>query len=414
MPAGAIAIYVDARPQAKASERMQETSDVVVVVEALRSPIGKRGGVLSAMHPAVLLSEVQRATIERAGIDAEQVGQVIGGCVDQVGEQTQNVTRTAWLTADLPLTVAASTIDAQCGSSQHATALAAALVGARVVDVAMGCGVEAMSRVPMGAGLTGDYGDPIPASYEEHYESTTQFEGAERIAKKWGITRADCDEFGLRSQQLAHQAYAQNRFASQLVPIQAPIPGENGDGSGESQLVDRDQGLRETTLEALGTLKTVQPDGVHTAGSASQISDGASAVLLARAETASALGLSARARIVDSCLVGSDPELMLTGPIDATRTILERNELTLQDIDVIEINEAFASVVLAWQRELDADMERVNPNGGAIALGHPLGATGAGLLTKAIHELERSDGTLALVTMCCGGGLGTGMLLERV
>ena len=196
------------------------------------------------------------------------------------------------------------------------------------------------------------------------------------------------------------------------MPIQAPVPGENGDGS--SQLVDRDQGLRETTLEALGALKTVQPDGVHTAGSASQISDGASAVLLARAETASALGLSTRARIVDSCLVGSDPELMLTGPIDATRTILERNQLTLADIDVIEINEAFASVVLAWQRELDADMERVNPNGGAIALGHPLGATGAGLLTKAIHELERSDGTLALVTMCCGGGLGTGMLLERV
>jgi acetyl-CoA C-acetyltransferase len=390
---------------------MPETSDVVVV-EALRSPIGKRGGALSAMHPAVLLSEVQRATIERAGIDAEQVGQVIGGCVDQVGEQTQNVTRTAWLTADLPLTVAASTIDAQCGSSQQATALAAALVGSRVVDVAMGCGVEAMSRVPMGAALSADYGDPIPARYEEHYESTTQFEGAERIAKKWGITRADCDEFGLRSQQLAHQAYSQNRFASQLVPIQAPIPGENGDGS--SQLVDRDQGLRETTLEALGALKTVQPDGVHTAGSASQISDGASAVLLARAETASALGLSTRARIVDSCLVGSDPELMLTGPIDATRTILERNGLTLKDIDVIEINEAFASVVLAWQRELDADMERVNPNGGAIALGHPLGATGAGLLTKAIHELERSDGTLALVTMCCGGGLGTGMLLERV
>ncbi len=390
---------------------MPETSDVVVV-EALRSPIGKRGGVLSAMHPAVLLSEVQRATIERAGIDAEQVGQVIGGCVDQVGEQTQNVTRTAWLTADLPLTVAASTIDAQCGSSQQATALAAALVGSRVVDVAMGCGVEAMSRVPMGAAVSGDYGDPIPARYEEHYESTTQFEGAERIAKKWGITRADCDEFGLRSQQLAHQAYSQDRFAGQLVPIQAPVPGENGDGS--SQLVDRDQGLRETTLEALGALKTVQPDGVHTAGSASQISDGASAVLLARAETASALGLSTRARIVDSCLVGSDPELMLTGPIDATRTILERNQLTLADIDVIEINEAFASVVLAWQRELDADMERVNPNGGAIALGHPLGATGAGLLTKAIHELERSDGTLALVTMCCGGGLGTGMLLERV
>jgi acetyl-CoA C-acetyltransferase len=394
---------------------MPERSDVVVV-EALRSPIGKRGGVLSGMHPAVLLGEVQRRTIERAGIDPEQVGQVIGGCVDQVGEQTQNVTRTAWLTADLPLTVAASTIDAQCGSSQQATALAAALVGSRVVDVAMGCGVEAMSRVPMGAALAGDYGDPIPALYEEHYESTTQFEGAERIAKKWGITRADCDEFGLRSQQLAHRAYSQNRFASQLVPIEAPLPGENGDGDagGQSQLIDRDQGLRETTLEALGALRAVQPDGVHTAGSASQISDGASAVLLARAETASALGLSARARIVDSCLVGSDPELMLTGPIDATRTILERNDLTLQDIDVIEINEAFASVVLAWQRELDADMERVNPNGGAIALGHPLGATGAGLVTKAVHELERSEGRLALVTMCCGGGLGTGMLLERV
>ncbi|MCW3018129.1 MAG: acetyl-CoA acetyltransferase [Solirubrobacterales bacterium] len=396
---------------------MPDASDVVVV-EALRSPIGKRGGVLSGLHPAVLLGEVQRSTIERAGIDPEQVGQIVGGCVDQVGEQTQNVARTAWLTAGLPLTVAASTVDAQCGSSQQATALAAALVGSRVVDVAMSCGVEVMSRVPMGATLAGDYGDPIPSLYEERYESTTQFEGAERIAERWGITRADCDELGLRSQRLAHQAYAQNRFASQLVPIEAPLPGENGAAGGEvngrSQLVDRDQGLRETTREALGGLRPVQPDGVHTAGSSSQISDGASAVLLARAETASALGLSARARIVDSCLIGSDPELMLTGPIDATRTILERNGLALRDIDVIEINEAFASVVLAWQRELDADMERVNPNGGAIALGHPLGATGAGLVTKAVHELERGDGRLALVTMCCGGGLGTGMLLERV
>jgi len=372
----------------------------VVVIDAVRTPIGKRDGGLSGVHPADLLAHVQRAVIERTGIDPADVGQVVGGCVGQVGEQTLNIARTAWLTAGLPVPVAATTVDAQCGSSQQATSLAAGLVASGVVDVAMGCGVESMSRIPMGSSMDGSHGNPVPPSYEERFEWTTQFEGAERIADRWGITRKDADEFGLLSQQRAHQAWAERRFDTQIVAY---------DG------VERDEGLRETSLEALAKLKPVaRPDGVHTAGSSSQISDGASAVLIASAEWAAKAGLTPKARVVDMCLVGSDPVLMLTGPIDATRTLLERNGMTLSDIDLVEINEAFASVVLAWERELGADMDKVNPNGGAIALGHPLGATGGALIAKAVHELERTDKQTALVTMCCGGGLGTGMLLERV
>jgi acetyl-CoA C-acetyltransferase len=264
----------------------------------------------------------------------------------------------------------------------------------------------------MGSNTSNGLGNPIPQSYEERYEATTQFEGAERIAERWGITRRDTDEFGLLSQQRAHAAWAQQRFESQVVPIDAPLPESDNGGT---RRVERDEGLRETSVEALAKLKPVaRPDGVHTAGTSSQISDGASAVLLASAERAAELGLTPKARVVDTCLVGSDPELMLTGPIEATRTLLERNGMKLGDIDLVEINEAFASVVLAWQRELEPDMDRVNPNGGAIALGHPLGATGGVLIAKAVHELERSNLETALVTMCCGGGLGTGMILERV
>lgn len=389
----------------------------VVIVEAVRTPIGRRNGGLSTMHPADLLAHAQKAVIERAGIDPEIVGQVVTGCVSQVGEQAFNIGRTAWLTAGLPLTVANTTVDAQCGSSQQATNLATALVAGGVTDVAVASGVEVMSRVPIGA--SGNkalgFGIPIPKSYFPQYEMTSQFEGAERIAEKWGITREDTDRFGLRSQQLAAQAWEEDRFGTQIVPVEAPDVDEEGNPTGTTHTVSRDEGLRETSLEKLAELKPVaRPDGVHTAGSSSQISDGAAAVLLMTAERAEQLGLTPKARIVDTCLVGVDPVLMLTGPIDATQHLFERTGLSVDDIDVAEINEAFASVVLAWQKELGFSDEQTNPNGGAIALGHPLGGTGAVLLTKAVHELERTGGRYGLVSMCCGGGLGTGTILERV
>ncbi|MDQ1467266.1 MAG: acetyl-CoA C-acetyltransferase [Actinomycetota bacterium] len=387
----------------------------VVIVEAVRSPLGRRNGALATVHPAELLSSVQRAAIERSGIDPAAVGQVIGGCVSQVGEQTFNIARTAWLSAGLPLSVAATTVDSQCGSSQQASNLAAALIKGGVIDVALSCGVESMSRVPLGAAVRGEFGRPTPKSYVEHYELTSQFEGAERIADKWGVTRDDCDRFGLLSQQRAQQAWAEGRFEREVVAIDAPTLADDGSPSGETHRVERDEGLRETSLEKLAALKPVaRENGVHTAGSSSQITDGAAAVILTTVARARDLGLRPRARVVDQCLVGVDPVLMLTGPIDATQHLLERNRLQMSDIDIVEINEAFASVVLAWERELGADSERVNPNGGAIALGHPVGATGARLITTALHELERGDATLALVTMCCGGGLGSGTLIERV
>jgi acetyl-CoA C-acetyltransferase len=309
----------------------------VVIVEAVRSPIGRRNGGFAGMHPAELLSNVQSELIRRSGIDPAEVGQVVAGCVSQVGEQSFNIGRTAWLAAGLPLEVAATTVDTQCGSSQQATNLATALVGSGVIDVAVACGVEVMSRIPIGINSSKKLGlgVPIPKPYFEKYEMTSQFEGAERIADKWGITRADADEFGLRSQQNAARAWAEDRFATQVVPIQAPDLDSEGNPTGSTHLVERDEGLRETSLEKLADLKPVaRPDGVHTAGSSSQISDGAAAVLLMTAERADALGLRPRARVVDTCLVGVDPVLMLTGPIDATQRLLERTGLGVDDIDV--------------------------------------------------------------------------------
>ena len=389
----------------------------VVIIDAVRTPIGRRNGGLSTVHPADLLATVLAELIERTGIDPSEVGQVIGGCVSQVGEQSFDIARTAWLTAGLPMTVAATTVDTQCGSSQQATNLATALVAGGVVDVAVACGVEAMSRIPIGANSSKKLGlgVPIPKSYFGQYEFTSQFEGAERIADQWGVSRADCDEFGLLSQQRAAAAWEQGRFDGQVVTVEAPDVDEDGTPTGTTHTVARDEGLRETTLEKLATLKPVaREDGVHTAGSASQISDGAAAVLVMTAQKAAELGLTPRAKVLDTCIVGVDPVLMLTGPMDATKHLLARTGLSIGDIDVFEINEAFASVVLAWAKEVGADLDRTNPNGGAIALGHPLGATGAFLLTKALNELERSDGTNALVSMCCGGGLGTGTLIQRV
>jgi acetyl-CoA C-acetyltransferase len=388
----------------------------VVIVDAVRTPVGRRNGGLSTVHPADLLGHALTTLIGRTGIDPAIVGQVVSGCVSQVGEQSFNIARTSWLSAGLPLTTGCTTVDTQCGSSQQAANLAASLIASGTVDVAVACGVESMSRIPIGSNSSKKLGlgVPIPKAYFGRYEFTSQFEGAERIADKWGISREDTDAFGLASQQKAAKAWAEGRFDTQVTPVEAPVVDEEGKPTGETRTVARDEGMRETTLEALANLKAVaRPDGVHTAGSSSQISDGAAAVLMMTAERASSLGLTPRATVTQSCLVGVDPVLMLTGPIDATRLLLERAKLGIEDIDVFEINEAFASVVLAWEKELRPDPAAVNPNGGAIALGHPLGGTGVVLLTKALHELERTGGRRALVSMCCGGGLGTGTLIER-
>ncbi len=395
---------------------MARNQNPVVIVDAVRTPIGRRNGGLSTLHPGELLGIAQKGIVERTGIDPALIEQVVGGCVSQVGEQSFNVTRTAWLAAGLPLTTAATTVDTQCGSSQQATGLASSLIGSGVVDIAIACGVEVMSRVPIGSNSRKDLGlgVPIPKTYFEQYEMTSQFEGAERIADKWKISRDDTDRFGLASQERAIRAWAEDRFSGQYIEVDAPEVNEAGDVVG-TRRVAKDEGLRETTLEKLSSLKPVaRENGVHTAGNSSQISDGAAAVLMMTEEKAAQLGMRARARIVDTCLVGVDPVLMLTGPIDATQRLLERNNLKIDDIDVFEINEAFASVVLAWAKELGADLEKTNPNGGAIALGHPLGATGAFLVTKALNELERTGGRYGITSMCCGGGLGTGTLIERL
>jgi acetyl-CoA C-acetyltransferase len=385
----------------------------VFIIEAVRSPLGRRGGGLSSLHPTDLLGAVQKAAIERSGIDPLAVDQVIGGCVSQVGEQSFNVARNAWLAAGLPLEVPATTVDSQCGSSQQASTLAAGLLGSGLEDVALTCGIEMMSRIPLGANFQ-HHGRPIGKSYFERYAFKSQFEGAEMIAAEFGITREDTDRFGLRSQELAGKAWAEGRFEREVVPVEAPVLDEDGKPTDETLTVSRDEGLRESSLEKLATLKPVVEGGVHTAGSASQITDGASAVLMASEDAVKRLGLTPRARIVYSTIVGVDPVTMLKGPIPATEKLLARTGLKIDDMAVYEVNEAFASVVLAWQQAVGAVEERVNPNGGAIAIGHPTGATGDRLLTTALHELERTNEKYALITMCCGGGLGTGTIIERV
>jgi acetyl-CoA C-acetyltransferase len=390
----------------------------VVIVDAVRTPFGKRNGGLAGMHSIDLLGLVQRAVLERTSVDPLVVDQVITGCVTQVGMQALNVGRNAWLAAGLPLEVPAVTLDAQCGSSQQATGMAYNAIASGAADVVVACGVELMSRVKMGSTVPKDpdCGRPINRNYWAHHEYTSQFEGAERMADKWNIDRATADTFGKLSQDRAKAAQAGDAFDSQLIEVAAPRLGVEGKPTDEITIVSADEGIRDTTLEGLSKLKSTGRDGggVHTAATSSQISDGASAVLLMSQQRAAELGVSPMAEIIDTVLVGTDPVLMLTGPIDATRKLLDRNHLTLADIDVVEINEAFAAVVLAWERELDADMSVVNPNGGAIALGHPLGATGAALIAKATHELLRRDGEHALITMCCGGGLGTGTLVRKL
>ena len=389
--------------------------DDVVLIEAVRTPSGKRDGALAGMHPCDLLGVAQRAVLERSGIDPLEIEQVVCGCISQSGAQSFNIGRTAWLAAGLPISVAATTVDSQCGSSQQALGLAGSLVASGAIDTAMACGVENMSLLPIGSSTRAGPGRALTQAYFDRFEFISQFEAAERIAERWAISRAECDELGLESQRRAQRAWTEGRFDREVVPVDAPIRGPDGKPTGETRRVSRDEGLRDTSVEALGRLQPVaRENGVHTAGTSSQIADQSSAVLMMSAEKAAALGLKARARIVDHCLVGVDPVLMLTGPIDATRLLLQRRGMIVDDLDVIEINEAFASVVLAWAREIQPDMNRVNPNGGAIALGHALGSTGTRLVTTALHELERADGEWALVTMCCGGGLGTGTLLQRI
>jgi acetyl-CoA C-acetyltransferase len=381
----------------------------VYVVSAARTPTGRRGGALAGVHPARLLGAVQRETVARAGLDPAEVGQVVGGTVAQVGEQAFNVARTAWLAEGLPSSVAATTVDAQCGSSQQALTLATALVGSGLVDSALACGVESMTRLPIGSNFRKDHGlgRPVPRAYKDHYEFLDQYGAAERIAAMYGVERASAEEFGMESQRRAIAAWDHGRFAGQLV---APPAAEEG----EIPTLARDEGLRAPHPDKIASLQAVLPGGVHTAASSSQIADGASAVLLMSGRRMGALGLTPLARVVDSVLVGVDPVTMLLGPHAATPQLLERNGLTADQIDVVEINEAFASVVLSFLAELKFDPEAVNPNGGAIAMGHPLGATGCLLTTKAVHELARRGTGRALVTMCCGGGLGTATLLEAV
>jgi acetyl-CoA C-acetyltransferase len=377
-----------------------------VIVEAARTPIGKRGGALAALHAAELLAGIQVALLERAGIAADAVEQVAGGCVTQAGEQSNNVTRTAWLHAGLPYQAGCLTLDAQCGSAQQAAHLVAGLIAADAIGVGVACGVEAMSRVPLGTAARADAGSPRPASWD--IDMPNQYVAAERIAQRRGLARADVDAFGLRSQTRAQAAWAQGRFDREVVPVKAP------DSQGETRVVDRDEGLRETSLAALARLKPVTEGGLHTAGTSSQISDGAAAVLLADADRARSLGLRPRARILAQCLVGAEPYYHLDGPVQATERVLERSGMSISDIDLFEVNEAFASVVLSWLAVHGADEDRVNVNGGAIALGHPVGSTGARLLTTALHELERRGAGTALITMCAGGAMATATIIERL
>ncbi len=386
-----------------------------VIVEAVRTPIGKRNGWLSGLSAPELLGAAQVEVVKRAGIDPSIVEQVVGGCVTQAGEQGFNVTRMAWLHEGLPYEVAATTVDCQCGSSQQANHFMNNLIGVGAIEVGIACGVEAMSRVPLGANVGRGIGHAIPDDLP--WDLPDQFHAAERIADKYGITRTDVDWLGLSSQEKAAAAVAERRFEREIVSVEAPIVGEEGprgDHSGERVVVAKDQGPRETTAEGLAGLKPVLAEGMHTAGNSSQISDGAAAVLWMSEDRARSEGLKPRARIVAQVLVGSDPYYHLDGPIAATSKVLDKAEMAMGDIDLFEVNEAFASVVMSWAKVHDADLDKVNVNGGAIALGHPVGATGSRLITTALHELERRDESVALISMCCGGALATGTIIERI
>ena len=382
-----------------------------VIVEAVRTPIGKRNGWMAGFHAAELSGNAQVELVKRAGIDPGDVEQIVGGCVTQAGEQASNVTRTAWLNQGLPYEVAATTVDCQCGSAQQANNFVANLISADAIDVGIACGVEAMSRVGLGANAFNGPGKSRPEGFP--WDMPDQFGAAERIAQKYEITRDDVDWLGFESQRKAAVAVAEGRFDREIAPLEAPVLGAEGP-TGEKTLITKDQGPRDTTREGLAGLKPVLPDGMHTAGNSSQISDGAAAVLWMSEGRAGEAGLRPRARIVAQTLVGSDPYYHLDGPIAATTAVLRKAGMTMSDIDIFEVNEAFASVVMSWGKVHDVDWDKVNVNGGAIALGHPVGSTGARLITTALHELERSDSNLALIAMCCGGALATGTIIERI
>lgn len=383
-----------------------------VIVDAVRTPIGKRGGWLAGLHASKVLAAAQQEVVKRAGVEPSLVEQLVGGCVTQAGEQANNITRTAWLQAGLPYEAAATTIDAQCGSAQQANNFIAGLIATGAIDVGIACGVEAMSRVGLGANVVNGPGKPKPEDWS--LDMPTQFGAAERIAERRGLTRQDLEELGHRSQANAKRAWDEGRFDREVMSLEAPVLGEDGQPSGEMRVVDRDQGLRETTLEGMAKLKPISEEARHTAATSSQISDGAAAVLWMSRERADSLGLRPRARIVANVLVGSEPYYHLDGPVDATRRVLDKAGMTVSDIDVFEVNEAFAAVLGSWMQVHEPDPDRVNVNGGAMALGHPVGATGSRLITTALHELERTDSQLALVSMCAGGAMATGTIIERL
>ncbi len=384
-----------------------------VIVDAIRTPLGKRNGRLKDWHPVDLAAETLKALQSRNGLDPAVVDDVVMGCVMQVGEQAVNVARNAVLAAGWPETVPGTTIDRQCGSSQQAAHFAAQGVMAGAYDVVVAGGVEVMTRVPMGASMVdGKFGFPfgpkVGARYADQGGLVPQGISAELIADKWGLTRDDLDNYGARSQAYARRATDEGRFEAEILPVLG--------ADGEMMTVD--EGLRDTTPESLAALKpSFRPEedgGRVTAGNSSQITDGAAMLLIMSEEKAAELRLRPRARVIDFAVAGADPRLMLTAPIPATAKALERSGLTIDDMDIVEINEAFASVVLAWEKEFHPDMDRVNPNGGAIALGHPLGCSGARLMTTLLNELERTGGRYGLQTMCEGGGMANATIIERL
>ncbi|NYG57569.1 acetyl-CoA C-acetyltransferase [Nocardioides daedukensis] len=383
-----------------------------VIVEAVRTPQGKRRGWLAGLHPAELLGAAQVEVLRRSGIDPELVDQVIGGCVTQAGEQSNNMVRRAWMHAGLPNHTASTVIDAQCSSAQQSTHLINSMIAAGAISVGVACGIESMSRIPLGGNVPKGLGDPRPSSWD--IDLPNQFEGADRIVRDRGFNRSQVDEFGLWSQQKARAAVDAGHFDREIFGVEAPVLDAEGNPTGQTQVVKTDQGLRETTLEGLAQLAPVLEGGVHTAGTSSQISDGASALLLMDEDLALSLGLTPRARIISSCLVGADPYYHLDGPVQATEKLLKDTGMGIGDIDICEVNEAFAGVVMSWAKVHEVPEEKINVNGGAIAIGHPVGSTGTRLLTTALHELERRDAQTALVSMCAGGAQASGTIIERI
>ena len=383
-----------------------------VIVEAVRTPLGKRRGWLAGVHPAVLLGYAQTEVLRRAGVDSSLVGQVVGGCVTQAGEQSNNMVRRAWMHAGLHNDTGSTVIDAQCASGQQSASLVNAMVGSGLISAGVACGVEAMSRVPLGGNVPQGMGDPRPADWS--IDLPDQFTGADRIAVDKGFSRADLDAFGLWSQQKARVALDEGRFARETMAVVAPVLDEEGNDTGETREVTSDQGVRDTTLEKLGTLNPVLEGGLHTAGTASQITDGAAAMLIMDSDVAAAHGLTPRARIVTSALVGGEPYYHLNGPVQVTEKMFADTGMGIGDIDICEVNEAFASVVLSWAKAHSVPDDKINVNGGAIALGHPVGATGVRLITSALHELERRDASTALIAACAGGAQASGTIIERI